>query len=95
VSAKNQNFEKFQIKLELHGGHCRHYLLGVVVITDTSTAGIVLQFGLDNWDSTVRFLVGAENFSLHHHIQNGSGTHPASCPVGTRGSFPGSKSGWA
>jgi hypothetical protein len=34
---------------------------------------------------------GAGNFSLHHHIQNGSGTHPASYPMGTRGSFPGGK----
>jgi hypothetical protein len=35
--------------------------------------------------------VGAENFSLHHCIQNGSVAHPASYPVGTRGSFPGGK----
>jgi hypothetical protein len=24
------------------------------------------------------------NFSLHHRVQNGSGAHPASYPVGTR-----------
>jgi hypothetical protein len=29
------------------------------------------------------------NFSLHHCVQNGSGAHPASYPMGTRGSFPG------
>jgi len=36
-------------------------------------------------------------FSLHHQVQNGSGTHPASYPMGTRGSFPGSKAseGWS
>jgi hypothetical protein len=34
---------------------------------------------------------GAGNFSLHHCIQNGSGVHPASYPVRTRGSFPGVK----
>jgi len=28
------------------------------------------------------------NFSLHHRVQNGSGAHPASYPMGTRGSFP-------
>jgi hypothetical protein len=39
----------------------------------------------------VRFLAGAGNFSLHHHIQNGSGAHPASYPKDTRGSFPGGK----
>jgi hypothetical protein len=32
--------------------------------------------------------VGAENFSLHHHVQNGPGAHPVSYPVGTRGTFP-------
>jgi hypothetical protein len=28
------------------------------------------------------------NFSLHHHVHTGSGAHPTSYPVGTRGSFP-------
>jgi hypothetical protein len=27
----------------------------------------------------------AENFSLHHRVQTGSGAHPASYPTGTRG----------
>jgi hypothetical protein len=36
-------------------------------------------------------LAKAGNFSLHHHIQNGSGAYQASYPVGTRGSFPGIK----
>jgi len=27
-------------------------------------------------------LAGARNFSLHHRVQNGSGSHPASCPWG-------------
>jgi hypothetical protein len=31
------------------------------------------------------------NFSLHHRVQTGSGAHPASDPMGTRGSFPGVK----
>jgi hypothetical protein len=39
----------------------------------------------------VRFPVGAGNFSLHHRVQNGSGAHPASYPVGTRGCFSGGK----
>jgi hypothetical protein len=33
------------------------------------------------------------NFSLHHSVQNGSGAHPASYPMGTRGSFPGGRPG--
>jgi hypothetical protein len=28
------------------------------------------------------------NFSLHHRVQTGSGAHPASYPMGARGSFP-------
>jgi hypothetical protein len=34
---------------------------------------------------------GGGNFSLHYRIQNGSGAHPVSYPMGTRGSFPGVK----
>jgi hypothetical protein len=41
--------------------------------------------------SRVRFLAEAGNFSLHHRVQNGSGAHLASYPMGTRGSFPGGK----
>jgi hypothetical protein len=29
--------------------------------------------------------------SLHHRVQNGTGAHPASYPLGTTGSFPGVK----
>jgi hypothetical protein len=56
-----------------------------------SSVGIALGYGLDNRGSRVRFLAGAGNFSLHHRVQNGSGARPASYPMGTRGSFPGSK----
>jgi len=35
--------------------------------------------------------VGAGNFCLHHRVQNGSGAHSASYPMGTRGSYPGCK----
>jgi hypothetical protein len=35
--------------------------------------------------------VGARNFSPHHRVQTGSGTHPASYPMGIRGSFFGMK----
>jgi hypothetical protein len=56
-----------------------------------SSGGIALSYGLDDRGSTVRFPVGAGNFSLHHRLQDGSGAHPASYPVGTRASFPGGK----
>jgi hypothetical protein len=41
--------------------------------------------------SEVRVPVGTGNFSLHHRVQTGSGAHPASYAVGTRGSFSGGK----
>jgi hypothetical protein len=56
-----------------------------------SSVSIALGYRLDNWGSRVQFPVGAGNFSLHHRVQNGSGAHPASYPVGTRGSFLGVK----
>jgi hypothetical protein len=56
-----------------------------------SSVGIALGYGLDDQRSRVRFPVGAVNFSLHHRVQNGSGAHLASYPMGIRGSFLGSK----
>jgi hypothetical protein len=50
-----------------------------------------LGYGLDDRGSRVRFPAGAGNFSLHYRVQNGSGAHPASYPVGNRGSFSGVK----
>jgi hypothetical protein len=44
--------------------------------------------------SGVRVRTGAGNFSLHHRVQTGSGTHPASYPMGNRGSFPGVERPW-
>jgi hypothetical protein len=54
-----------------------------------SSVGMALGYELDNRGPRVRFPAGARNFYLHHSIQNGSGAHPASYPMGTRGSFPG------
>jgi hypothetical protein len=52
-----------------------------------SSAGIALGYRLDDRGSRVRFPAGDENFSIHHRVQNGSGAHPASYPMGIRGSF--------
>jgi hypothetical protein len=60
-----------------------------------SSVGIALGYGLDDRGSRVRFLEGAGNLSFHRHVQNGSGAHPASCPLGARGSFSGGKVGGA
>jgi hypothetical protein len=56
-----------------------------------SSVGIALGYGLDDRGSRVRFQAWAGNFSLHHRVPNGSGAHPASYPMGTRGSFLGGK----
>jgi hypothetical protein len=56
-----------------------------------SSVGIALGYGLDDWGSRVRFPAGAGNFSLHHRVQNGAGSHTASYPMGTSSSFPGIK----
>jgi hypothetical protein len=53
-----------------------------------SSVGIALGYGLDGQRSRVRFPAGAGNVSLHYRVQNGSGAHQNSYPMGTRGSFP-------
>jgi hypothetical protein len=55
------------------------------------SVGIVLVYVMEDRGSRVRFPAGAVNFSLHHRVQNGSGAHPASYQMGTRGSFAESK----
>jgi hypothetical protein len=56
-----------------------------------SSVGIALGYGLDVRGSRFRFPAGPGNFSVHHSVQNGSGAHPASYPMGTRRSLPGGK----
>jgi hypothetical protein len=60
-----------------------------------SSVGIALGYGLDDRGSRFRLPAGARKFSLHRRVQNGSRTHPASYPMGTRGSFPGGKAAGA
>jgi hypothetical protein len=71
------------------------YMCFTVRKSRDSSVGIALGYGLDDRGSRVRFPVGAGNFSFHHHVQTGSGAHPASYPIGTRGSFPGAKAAGA
>jgi hypothetical protein len=65
-----------------------------VQLSDGSV-GIALGYRLEDRGSRVRFPAIAGNFSLHHCVQNGSGTHQPSCPMDTRGSFPGGKAAGA
>jgi hypothetical protein len=47
-----------------------------------SSIGVALSCGLDDRGSRVRFPARAGNFSLHRRVQIGSGTRPASYPMG-------------
>jgi hypothetical protein len=56
-----------------------------------SSVGIANGYGLDDRGSRVRFLAGAGNFSLRYRVHTGSGTLPASYPMGTGDLSPGLK----
>jgi hypothetical protein len=47
-----------------------------------------MGYGQDGQGDGFWFLTGAKDFSDLHSIQTGSGAHPASYPVGTRGLIP-------
>jgi hypothetical protein len=66
-----------------------------VCISSPSSPGAEIaqryRAGLRAGRSGFRVTATAGNLSLHHRVQNGSGAHPASYPMGTRGSFPADK----
>jgi hypothetical protein len=53
----------------------------LALVSELSSVGIELGYGLDDRGSRVRFLERAGNFSLDHRVQNGSGAHPVSYPM--------------
>jgi len=55
----------------------------------------VTVYGVDDRMMGVRLPEGAGNFSLRHRVQTGSGAHPFSCPISTRGSSPWGKAAGA
>jgi hypothetical protein len=56
-----------------------------------SSVSIVSGYGLDNRAIEVRSPAESKDFSSSLCVQTGSGAHPASCPMGTGGHFPGGK----
>jgi hypothetical protein len=56
-----------------------------------SSGSIVSDYGLDDRVIGVRTPAGAKDLSSILSVQTGSGAHPASCPMGTEGPFPGGK----
>jgi hypothetical protein len=53
-----------------------------------SSVCIVFGYGLDDRVIEVRSPAEAKDFSSNLYVQTGSGVHPASCTIGTAGSFP-------
>jgi hypothetical protein len=56
-----------------------------------SSGSKVSDYGLDDRAIGVRSPAGAKDFSSDLCVQTGSGAHPASCTMGTRGPFSGGK----
>jgi len=83
-------FWKRQISADIFVPKKKHYCCSEVQFVGTAT-----EYGLDDRMIGVRIPVGAGNFSLRHHVETGSGAHPASYPMGTRGFFTGDKAVWA
>jgi hypothetical protein len=86
---------KVMLSLYLIKYHAKKTHDGVEVQFYTLISATALGYGLGDRGSRVRFPAGVGNFSLHHRVQNGSGAHPASYTMGTRGSFPGGKAAGA
>jgi hypothetical protein len=51
----------------------------------------VSDYGLDDRAIGVRSPAGTKDFFSILCVQTGAGAHPASCPMGTGGPFPGGK----
>jgi hypothetical protein len=64
--------------------YCVGFWDGKYRLTDSSFSIMTLLWA--GW-SGVRVSAGAENICLHHRVQTGSRTHPASYPVGDQGLF--------
>jgi hypothetical protein len=84
----------YEENLGIHERMILERILGKQKSRDSSV-GIALGYGLDDGGSRFRFPAGAANFSLHHRVQNGSGAHPASYPMGTRDESLGGKAAGA
>jgi hypothetical protein len=76
-------------KVPLHNIILLKWIGTTVVRSRVSSGSIVSDYGLDDQAIGVRSLAGSKDFSSC--VQTGSGAHPASCPVGTGGPFPGGK----
>jgi hypothetical protein len=65
-----------------------HNSILYVFVQRVSSVSIVSDYGLDDRAIGVRSPAGAEDSPSSLCVQTGSGAHPASCTMGTAGSFP-------
>jgi hypothetical protein len=66
-------------------------VLIILIFTLSAAVAQSVQLLTTDWTAGVRSPTEAEDFSSNLCLQTGSGAHPASCTVGTGGSFPGGK----
>jgi hypothetical protein len=77
-------FVKTVKAVSIHNFYSKHFLAWCARYRKTSLQSSSLP---GNWANTKT----KECSSNHHHVQISSGAHPAAYPMGTRGSFGGSK----
>jgi hypothetical protein len=63
-----------------------------IYMSRVSSGRIVSDYGMDDRAIGVRSPAGTKDFTFNLCVQTDSGAHPASCPMGTAGPFPGGKS---
>jgi hypothetical protein len=61
------------------------------LVSRDSSVGIAATYCLDDRGDGVRVAMGSRIFTSPHVVQNGSGVHPTSYPMGDVASFPGGK----
>jgi hypothetical protein len=66
--------------------------LQIFSMSRVSSGSTVSDYGRDDRAIGVRLPAGAKDSSCSLCVQTGSGAHPASCPMGIGGPFPGGKS---
>jgi hypothetical protein len=60
----------------------------IIIRSRVSSGSIVSDYGLDDRAIGVRSRAEEKDFSSSLCVQTGSEAHPASCTMGTGGSFP-------
>jgi hypothetical protein len=60
-----------------------HKIFPILFKSRDSSVGVARGYRLDDRGFRIQFSAGAENFSLHHRVQNGSAAHPVSFPMGS------------